>query len=71
MVGGGRRTQVLGNQFAGCEKCIAFDDRGETWQTEYCQPGGYFNQDLDSYNYQKPPFCVCVCVCMCEVPCAF
>lgn len=71
MLGGGRNNNVYNNtyernsyhysllikySFRANDNDIEFDDRGLTWQTAWCSPGGNFNQDLDSFNYQQPPW---------------
>ena len=58
-IGGGRHHLVEGNTFINCSSCsVHMDDRGQTWQTEYCTPGGIFWQEMDALNYKSPPYSV-------------
>lgn len=50
LVGGGRHNTIENNTFISCDLAVAFDDRGLTWDTSYCAPGGAFEQDLDSFK---------------------
>lgn len=56
MVGGGRMNNITSNNFRNNKNNILFDNRGETWQTSYCEVGGTFNQQLDGVNYKNPPW---------------
>jgi len=56
MLGGGRTTLVHNNTFKGNDNDIEFDNRGMVWQKPYCAVGGNFQQDLETFNYQKPPW---------------
>lgn len=55
-IGGGRSHHVKFNTFEACDVAIHFDDRGLSWQTEYCTPGTVFEQELESRNYLEPPY---------------
>lgn len=56
-VGGGRRHHVTGNHFSNCTYATHIDDRGLTWQTQYCMPpNGIFFQQLEALNYKQPPY---------------
>jgi hypothetical protein len=37
LLGGGRHNKIHGNTFIANDKDIAFDDRGMTWQLNYCR----------------------------------
>ena len=37
LLGGGRRNVIRGNVFRGNQLDIAFDNRGMSWQTSYCE----------------------------------
>ena len=56
LVGGGRRNLISKNYFAKCGNDILFDDRGLTWQTEFCQKNGTFEKELIIVNYTYPPW---------------
>jgi len=56
VVGGGRRNNVTDNHFLNCTLSIHFDNRGMNWQNSSCKPGGDFEQQLESVNYQHPPW---------------
>lgn len=63
LLGGGRRNKIYNNKFIDNDKDIAFDDRGLTWQSAYCNktcPGqpACFYHDLERYHYQQPPYSV-------------
>ena len=52
-VGGGRRHSVHDNYFEQVLKPFEMDDRGLTWQKEYCNPKtGHFIQELQALHYQ-------------------
>eukprot|EP01120_Amphizonella_sp_Union-15-10_P000185 TRINITY_DN10222_c0_g1_i1.p1 TRINITY_DN10222_c0_g1~~TRINITY_DN10222_c0_g1_i1.p1 ORF type:complete len:150 (-),score=8.81 TRINITY_DN10222_c0_g1_i1:52-501(-) len=55
-IGGGRRNHVHGNTFQRCGTNVHLDDRGLNWQKSSCSPGGQFQQQLESVNYQHPPY---------------
>eukprot|EP01084_Bolivina_argentea_P029312 54390_1 len=55
-LGGGRGVNIENNKFAAQLYGVMYDDRGLTWQSTDCQPGGFFEQQLKSLNYQKPPW---------------
>ncbi len=55
LLGGGRRVEIHGNQFANNYYDIHFDNRGMTWQTSYCEVNGTFQKELEALNYQQPP----------------
>jgi hypothetical protein len=57
-IGGGRRHIVTQNDFQDCSTCVHVDDRGLTWQKDSCKPGGSFEQQLQSVNYQQPPWSI-------------
>ena len=42
---------LKGNTFVRCGTGVALDDRGLTWDTTNCPPGGPFEQDLESFDY--------------------
>jgi len=56
LVGGGRSNTVTNNHFLNCNLDIHFDNRGMNWQKDACSPGGMFEQQLKSVNYQQPPW---------------
>ena len=56
LMGGGRSHHVFNNTFIRCPTAVHLDDRGLTWQKQYCAPGGIFDQELVAVNYTKPPF---------------
>lgn len=37
LLGGGRHHQVYNNTFVRCDSAVHLDDRGLTWQKQYCQ----------------------------------
>ena len=37
-IGGGRRNIVRNNQYENCDLCTHVDDRGLTWQKDFCSP---------------------------------
>eukprot|EP00118_Oscarella_pearsei_P002836 m.11847 g.11847 ORF g.11847 m.11847 type:complete len:635 (+) comp23645_c0_seq2:250-2154(+) len=55
-IGGGRRNLVYNNSYHNCSLDVHMDNRGMTWQKADCQPGGMFEQQLKSVNYQQPPW---------------
>eukprot|EP00730_Choanoeca_flexa_P006890 TRINITY_DN12243_c3_g1_i2.p1 TRINITY_DN12243_c3_g1~~TRINITY_DN12243_c3_g1_i2.p1 ORF type:complete len:691 (+),score=157.02 TRINITY_DN12243_c3_g1_i2:1492-3564(+) len=56
LLGGGRSNHIKYNTFEHCDLAIHVDDRGTSWQTSYCQPGGTFQQELEALNYMEPPY---------------
>jgi parallel beta-helix repeat protein len=58
LLGGGRNHTVTGNRFVNCTTGLNMDDRGDTWQKAYCEPGGIFEQQLDALHYKEPPYSV-------------
>ena len=44
-------ASLQGNTFVRCGVGVALDDRGLTWDTANCPPGGPFQQDLESFDY--------------------
>ena len=38
VIGGGRKNVVHINQYENCNLCIHVDDRGLTWQKDFCSP---------------------------------
>lgn len=58
-IGGGRRHVVYNNSFYDAGIAVHIDDRGLTWQKDYCNPiNGTFIEELRSLNYQQPPWSV-------------
>jgi hypothetical protein len=57
-LGGGRQHLIKNNTFLNCSTNVAFDNRGMYSQGSYCEPGGTFNDQLDSVSYQQPPWSV-------------
>lgn len=55
-IGGGRRNKVHENTYINCSVDVHIDNRGMNWQNASCQPGGMFDQQLQSVNYQQPPW---------------
>lgn len=55
-IGGGRRFQVHSNYFQKCDVAVHIDNRGQSWQKDRCAPGGDFEKELKSLNYQQPPW---------------
>ena len=66
LLGGGRRNTIRDNRFINNDRDIAFDDRGMTWQKNYCnynctdakqgpQPA-CFRKELEGKNYKQPPY---------------
>ena len=56
LVGGGRHNTVENNTFVDCDIGINLDDRGLTWDTSNCPPGGAFQIELEGYNYTHDPW---------------
>eukprot|EP00051_Salpingoeca_urceolata_P010906 m.134011 g.134011 ORF g.134011 m.134011 type:complete len:686 (-) comp16903_c0_seq2:1300-3357(-) len=58
LIGGGRRHQVSNNNFTDIQDAaVHIDDRGLTWQKQYCTPpNGIFEQELEKVNYTQPPW---------------
>eukprot|EP00756_Hemistasia_phaeocysticola_P063433 Hpha_TRINITY_DN6904_c0_g1::TRINITY_DN6904_c0_g1_i2::g.139618::m.139618 len=56
-IGGGRHHVAKYNKFIRCGTPVHLDDRGLTWQKEYCEPpNGHFWVELKSLNYTNPPY---------------
>eukprot|EP01147_Barroeca_monosierra_P010809 gene10809-2890_t len=55
-IGGGRSHHVKFNTFEKCDTAVHVDTRGLSWQSQYCLPGGIFQQELEGFNYQNPPY---------------
>lgn len=56
-IGGGRRHVVRGNRFIRVGTPFHLDDRGESWQKDYCSPpDGHFWTELNGLNYKSPPY---------------
>lgn len=68
LLGGGRRNSIHDNVFINNDVDIAFDNRGMTWQLNYCRYNctdasqGYqpacFKNKLQALNYTSPPYSV-------------
>jgi hypothetical protein len=62
LVGGGKNNILIGNTFLGeFTWAVSLDDRGNYYQADnptsaVCVPHGYFQQQLESFNYTRPPF---------------
>ena len=69
LLGGGRRNSIHDNHFVDNDFDIHFDNRGETWQLDYCRlncsggrtPKGEtnpscFKNALDALDYTQPPY---------------
>lgn len=63
LLGGGRRNHIHSNRFIDCDRDIAFDARGLTWQKASCQIDcdpklgtSCFHTGLVSLNYTQPPY---------------
>jgi len=48
--------QVYNNTFIRCDTAVHLDDRGLTWQKQYCGVGGIFQSELEKLNYTQPPW---------------
>ncbi|XP_065903276.1 uncharacterized protein [Dysidea avara] len=55
-IGGGRHNHVHHNHYYDCNTAVHVDNRGMNWQKSDCSPGGEFEQQLNSVNYQQPPW---------------
>lgn len=55
-MGGGRSNILHHNYFSNNQYQVDFEDDGLTWEQDACQKGGEFNIELDSVNYQQPPW---------------
>ncbi|XP_062523158.1 uncharacterized protein LOC134197826 isoform X2 [Corticium candelabrum] len=55
-IGGGRRNKIHENMYINCSTDVHIDNRGMNWQNANCKPGGMFDQQLQSVNYQQPPW---------------
>lgn len=65
LLGGGRRNNIIGNQFTNCDADVHFDNRGMNWQSKSCHPNcsasmgtSCFYTSLEALNWQHPPYSV-------------
>ena len=52
----GRHNLVYNNTFRGCDRAVSLDNRGLTWQKQYCQANGTFQHQLAALHYRQPPW---------------
>eukprot|EP00658_Telonema_sp_P-2_P014447 TRINITY_DN15489_c0_g1_i2.p1 TRINITY_DN15489_c0_g1~~TRINITY_DN15489_c0_g1_i2.p1 ORF type:complete len:311 (+),score=57.56 TRINITY_DN15489_c0_g1_i2:122-934(+) len=55
-IGGGRDHEVFNNSFVRVDLPVHIDNRGMGPHRASCSPGGPFELELMSYNYQQPPW---------------
>lgn len=56
LVGGGRNNEVVSNTFSEVDEAISLDNRGLTWQTDWCKEGDMFDLDLQTFDYLEDPW---------------
>jgi parallel beta-helix repeat protein len=57
-IGGGRNNVVQGNHFVNIDaEAVHVDARG-VYYFVWCQPGGYFSEELLAVNYKHPPYSI-------------